>query len=191
VRSSISFGLAANVENLTLIGVDAINGTGNALNNRLVGNDQANLLEAGDGNDVLVGNAGNDTLDGGAGNDVYVFGRGDDVDTIAQSDGGSTNDRVRFGEDIARDQLWFVRDGDDLRVSIVGTDDEVVLNSWYLGEPFQVDKFVTSTGDVLLDSQVDALVSAMASFSPPSVGQLTLTDEQHAALDGVIAANWQ
>ena len=38
VRSSVSHTLGANVENLVLTGVAAINGTGNALNNSLTGN---------------------------------------------------------------------------------------------------------------------------------------------------------
>jgi hypothetical protein len=42
----------------------------------------------------------------------------------------------------------------------------------------------------LLSSQVDALVSAMAAFSPPPPGQTTLTPEQQSALSPVIAANW-
>ena len=56
VQSSVTLTLAANVENLTLTGVDAINGTGNELANVLTGNAGAN---------TLTGGAGNDTLDGG------------------------------------------------------------------------------------------------------------------------------
>jgi hypothetical protein len=44
---------------------------------------------------------------------------------------------------------------------------------------------------VLLDSQVQSLVSAMAAFAPPAAGQTTLTVSYQNALGGVIAANWQ
>ncbi|MEY9427047.1 hypothetical protein ABH975_002362 [Bradyrhizobium ottawaense] len=64
VRSSISYVLGANVENLTLTGGASINGTGNALANVIVGND---------GNNVLSGLGGSDTIDGGAGTDTVVF----------------------------------------------------------------------------------------------------------------------
>ncbi len=72
VQSSTTLTLAANVENLTLTGTTAINGTGNTLANVLIGNGAANTLTGGDGNDTLDGGAGNDSLVGGNGNDTYV-----------------------------------------------------------------------------------------------------------------------
>ncbi|MEB0228277.1 calcium-binding protein, partial [Pseudomonas sp. 5S1] len=60
VFSSIDYTLGANVENLILIG-NAINGTGNELNNRMTGNDGANTLDGGLGADTLIGGLGNDT----------------------------------------------------------------------------------------------------------------------------------
>jgi serralysin len=59
------------VENLTLIGTGNINGTGNALNNVLIGNAGANILSGGLGNDTLNGGLGADTMLGGNGNDTY------------------------------------------------------------------------------------------------------------------------
>jgi Ca2+-binding RTX toxin-like protein len=73
VRSSVTYTLAANVENLTLTGATAINGTGNTLNNALVGNSANNILTGGAGNDTLNGGAGSDTLTGGIGADLFVF----------------------------------------------------------------------------------------------------------------------
>ncbi|ESQ90085.1 hypothetical protein ABAC460_09970 [Asticcacaulis sp. AC460] len=62
VETALSHTLAANVENLTLTGGAAIDGTGNGLNN------------------VLTGNGGNNVLTGGAGNDTYyVQNTGDNV----------------------------------------------------------------------------------------------------------------
>jgi Ca2+-binding RTX toxin-like protein len=72
VFSTVTYTLSAtHVENLTLQGTTAINGTGNTLNNSITGNIAANVLNGGLGNDTLIGGLGNDTLIGGLGNDSY------------------------------------------------------------------------------------------------------------------------
>ena len=54
--------MGSNVENLTLTGSSASNGTGNTLNNVITGNSAANTLNGGTGKDILTGAAGNDTF---------------------------------------------------------------------------------------------------------------------------------
>jgi Ca2+-binding RTX toxin-like protein len=99
VQSSVSFVLGSNIENLTLTGITATNGTGNELDNVILGNDSNNVLLGNDGNDILEGNGGNDTLRGGsgadamrggAGNDTYIVDNPNDtvVETISGPDGG-------------------------------------------------------------------------------------------------------
>ncbi|MBD2512496.1 hypothetical protein H6G91_35730 [Nostoc muscorum FACHB-395] len=72
VKSSFTYILGNNLENLTLTGETAINGTGNAANNVIIGNAVSNILNGGGGDDTLDGGSGNDTLDGGTDNDIYV-----------------------------------------------------------------------------------------------------------------------
>ena len=83
IQSSVTFSLAnlPNIENLTLTGTVAINGTGNAANNVITGNS---------GNNILDGGAGIDTLIGGTGNDVYVVDTTTDVITENASGGTDT-----------------------------------------------------------------------------------------------------
>lgn len=73
VNSSVTHSLAANVENLTLTGTGAISGTGNELNNIILGNSGANILSGGAGKDVLTGGGGKDSLTGGSGADAFIF----------------------------------------------------------------------------------------------------------------------
>ena len=62
VYATVSYTLAANTENLVLLGSGDLNGTGNTLSNAIYGNTGANTLNGGAAADFLQGNAGNDTF---------------------------------------------------------------------------------------------------------------------------------
>ncbi len=157
------------------------------------GNDK--LYGAG-GNDRLLGGAGNDSLEGGEGNDVYVINRAEGFDSILQagiSDGSSSTDLVLFGAGIARDQLWLRQSGNNLLIDVIGeAASQVSLAGWFSDTTNRIDAIRTSDGSQeLLASQVQNLVSAMASYSAAVPGGMTLNSTEHAALDGAIAAAWQ
>ncbi len=61
VNSTIDYTLGANVEWLNLLGTANLNGTGNALDNRITGNSGDNILDGGAGADYMAGGTGNDT----------------------------------------------------------------------------------------------------------------------------------
>ncbi len=191
VYSSINWTLGGNVENLSLGGSTNIIGTGNDLNNRLVGSSGDNTLLGLGGNDYLAGKAGNDTLIGGSGADIYAFGRGDGADLIVENDSTPlVYDQLQFGDFINIYQVWFVKNGVDLVVSIIGTTDKVTIKNWYNDTSTHVERFQTVDGKILSDAQVDMLVAAMAEFEPPALGVTTLPANYMQTLAAVIDQAW-
>ncbi|BAY25931.1 hypothetical protein NIES2100_57410 [Calothrix sp. NIES-2100] len=107
VTSTISYTLTANVENLTLTGTTAINGTGNVSDNSITGNSANNILNGGDGNDTLNGGAGNDNLNGGAGNDNLNGGAGDDSYTVDDA-GDVIKENINEGTDTVSSSISYI-----------------------------------------------------------------------------------
>ncbi|MBE9234421.1 calcium-binding protein [Cuspidothrix issatschenkoi LEGE 03284] len=91
IQSSVTYTIAAlaNVENLTLTGTAAINGTGNTGNNVITGNSANNTLNGDAGTDTLNGGAGTDTLIGGTGDDIYIV--DSTTDTITENASAGTD----------------------------------------------------------------------------------------------------
>ncbi|HEY0847977.1 MAG TPA: calcium-binding protein, partial [Noviherbaspirillum sp.] len=165
---------------------------GKSGNDSLHGGAGNDTLDASNGDDRLNGGAGNDMLYGGLGSDTYVIARGTGRDTILETEWRSNHvDTVRFGAGVSSDQLWFRKVGNALEVSIIGTSDSVTIQNWYAGKVYRVELFRTADDEVLQDSQVEGLVTAMSAFSVPLIGQTTLPEDYAAALSPLLAASWQ
>ena len=114
ILSTVAFTLAANVENLTLVGAagananvpaGGLNGIGNDLGNIITGNASANKLDGGRGADVLSGGGGVDNLLGGKGRDLLAGGAGNDV-----LRGGKGSDQFLFDSAIGSDNVDRIAD---------------------------------------------------------------------------------
>lgn len=190
VQAMVSYALGTNVEHLRLMGSAAINGSGNAFNNWLIGNQSDNQLIGDAGGDVLDGGLGADTLIGGTGSDDYRFGRGHGADKVVESDATvGVKDVVRFGAGIAQSDVRFTRSGNALVASILGTSDTLILQDWYLGNQYHTEEFRFVDGSVLTDAQAQSLVQAMASFSPPAAQSLSMNEDGPVNRFGRIAAD--
>ena len=187
---------------------------GGSGDDQITGGEQADHIEGGDGNDVIIGNNGTDTLLGGAGddqitggnqadfieggdgNDIMEGGQGNDVyqlnanygmDSILDTGGSDTANFTN----VSHDQLWLWREGNDLRIGVIGTQDWLTVNDWYVDQQKQIETFnSTDDGYQLLDNQVQQLVDAMAIFDVQSAGDLNVPQEDIDGVQSVIAAAW-
>ena len=80
---SKNFVLPDHVENLQIERFSGGNGTGNGLDNVILGSRGANIIKGLGGNDIIIGAGGNDDIYGGSGFDTFVYGASDEgFDTI-------------------------------------------------------------------------------------------------------------
>ena len=128
VVTTASYVLSGNIENLTLAGTANLNGTGNDIDNRIIGNIGDNRLSGGGGDDVLTGGEGNDSLYGGSGSDQLFGEVGNDL-----LDGGSGADLMQGG---VGDDIYVVDDASDVVVELNGEGYDTVRASidYTLGE---------------------------------------------------------
>ncbi|MBL1140945.1 MAG: hypothetical protein HND53_02840 [Proteobacteria bacterium] len=151
------------------------------------------------GNDILHGGTGDDVIEGGRGNDTYLFNRGDDVDEIEENAG---EDTLRFGESIGADDLWLWRDHKDLNIGIIGTEDQVTIEDWYKhshgwswgwhsNRDTRIERIELSDGSVLLETNVQQLVDAMAVFNVSHCGSLDVPEALQEDVQSVISTAWQ
>ncbi|MDI1350208.1 calcium-binding protein, partial [Aquabacterium sp.] len=110
-QSSVSYTLGQGLENLTLTGSIALNGTGNSAANLLKGSSGNNRLDGQDGADTLDGGAGVDSLLGGAGNDTYVIDSLTDVITELANE----------GVDTVQSSLSYTLSGELENLTLIGT----------------------------------------------------------------------
>jgi Ca2+-binding RTX toxin-like protein len=124
VRSTVTWVLGDHFEELLLEGMAAIDGTGNALDNSVLGNNANNTLYGLDGNDtlggyggddILFGGRGNDRLVGRAGNDILHGGTGDDQyfvdsqDVIVEAEGEGRDEVYSVGDYVLSENIEILR----------------------------------------------------------------------------------
>ena len=113
VLSSVSYSLAANVDDLELTGTAANAATGNSLANRILGTAARNVIDGG---------AGLDLLNGREGGDLYLVAAGSDHPGAEFADTGLAGvDEVRFISAAASDTLTLLEADQGIEQVLIGT----------------------------------------------------------------------
>lgn len=196
VRSTSSYILSADVENLELVGGLIINGLGNALANTITGNALQNILDGGTGDDVLIG---------GSGNDTYIVDSAGDVVTELAGGGGdlvkSTAANYTLGAEVEKLTLLGSADingtGNTLSNVIVGNSGANILNGGggrdlLLGGAGNDTYIVDSSNDEIVESSgggIDSVQSSSGYVLWAQVENLILTGSAGTAGIGNDLAN--
>jgi len=140
----------------------------------LQGEEGNDTLLGGDGNDQLSGGQGNDNLQGEAGDDAYLFGANSGSDTIVDAQGANS---IVFDQPVSFDRLWLTRQGNDLRVAVIGGDTVVTISGFFASaSPSRVRSISTAEHSIYLDyaspliTAMTAAGSATPAAIPASVG---------------------
>jgi hypothetical protein len=135
------------------------------------------------GNDSIYGTSGADVFDGRGGNDIE-YGKGGADTYIVQPGYGSltvvnglSSSNVPAGEllieDVNANQIWLQRVGNNLQVDIMGSKTAATIQNWFSSSYDQLGKIAVSggaSGSMALDTQVNQLVQAMATFTSNNAG---------------------
>ncbi len=171
VLASISYTLGSNVENLTLTGSSNINGTGNTLDNILIGNA---------GNNTLSGGTGNDAMSGGSGNDTYVV----------EAAGDTVTENANEGIDTVQSEISYVLGANVENLTLTGSanidatgnalDNTLTGNAGLnvLAGGDGNDTYVVGLGDTVTEAAnhgTDTVQSAISYTLAANVENLTLT----------------
>ncbi|SEI22251.1 Regulatory P domain of the subtilisin-like proprotein convertase [Pseudomonas asplenii] len=161
-----------------------------------------NNVVAGNISKLTVGNGNNDITDSGSFTEVKL-GDGNNKVVVSGSMptvqvGHGVNDlefsgsmgQLVFGQDISPERLWFEHHGQDLQISVVGSQQEVTLHNWYADTPERPRDIMIGTQHRLLGGDVENLVQAMAAFAPAAPATMTFSAAEQQALQPVLAANW-
>ena len=102
--------------------------------------------------------------------DTYLWGTGSGIDTV--TDSGGALDHVDLFAGITKAQLKFVKNVNNLELSVIGGADKLVVSNWYASSANQIEEFRLADGSKVLAAEVQGLLSAMAVFGAADLAAL-------------------
>ncbi len=194
IQSYITYTLSNNVENLTLTGTAAINGTGNNLNNILTGNNADNTLAGNAGDDTLDGGEGNDILIGGNGSDTYLFGRTDGKDILNETADLSGNiDTLKLTGNITTTEPILFRQNNDLYV-FIDSDNYMRIVNEFQQTNYGIERLEVTDGHYITRADIQTIVDTTSAINNDS--GMDVMQKYNALMadqpyQNILAQSWQ
>jgi Ca2+-binding RTX toxin-like protein len=162
-------------------GSDTLNG--NAGTDTLLGGAGNDTLDGGTGNDLLEGGTGNDYLKGGYGSDTYLLAKGAGYDTIYDYDYNANSDTVQFSDVASSDVTSVLRMGNHLYLQY-GETDRVTVSNYFMGDNYEVERFVFSDGVTWTEADIKARVITNGTAGNDSISGYNDGENRIFGLDG-------
>jgi hypothetical protein len=146
--------------------------------------------------DQLAGTSADEYFDGKGGTDVEIGGGGNDTYAMQSGYGALTIENGTASSEVANGALsilgedpsniWFRQVGNDLEVDVLGTSTKATVQGWFSQDSSKLAAITVAggdSGDVTIDSQLNQLIQAMATYSvtnpgfdPTNASQSEITD---------------
>ncbi len=190
VIASASYSLSDNVENLTLVGSENLQGDGNSLDNTLVGNLGNNILDGKAGSDTMLGGLGDDLYYVEAINDTVIENVNEGYDTIRSSVTYTASANVERLELIGEESINAY--GNELDNVLVGNSASNILDGKAGADTMIGGKgddlyYVDHTSDSIVEMQaegIDSVISSVSYTLSNNVENLTLVGDHAQSATG-------
>nr|WP_246506424.1 calcium-binding protein [Kistimonas asteriae] len=143
-----------------------------------------------DQQDVLAGGSGHDRLEGRNGGDTYLFRSGDFKIDIADAGSSQDVDTVRITHNTEPRKIWIIRDGNDLKIYILGTLERIAVVNWFSQPASHRIERIEAGGFYITADQVQAFVDLMTPHGKPVLGAKIVLGGDRARIDSLIASSW-
>lgn len=159
-----------------------INGTtgSDTLSNTVV---SGNIFDGKGGDDIETGNTGNNTYITQSGYGALTINNGSSSNNVASGSLSILNESIQ--------DIWLKKVGNDLELDIMGTNTEATVKGWFSDSYHQLNSIaVTDSNGVhsVLDTQLNQLVQAMATYSAQNPGFDPTTPANSAITDSSLLA---
>ena len=123
---------------------------------------------------------------------IYTLSSTDSATITPDYSSGASNE-FDFTGNVTDENLWFLQSGNDLRIDVMGTNNQATIAGWF-NSGNQASEIFTA-GGLKLDSQISQLVQAMAAYSGSHTGFDPTASNVHqipndTTLQNTVAAAW-